>query len=616
VIAKIEKVVNHKDTLAVAMPRGSGKTILSLTAVMWAILTGKHAFVYLLASADDAARKLLENIKNQLSTNTLLLEDFPEAVYPIWKLENESRRCTGQKYLGKLTNIKWGADEIVLPTIPGSVCSGSVIRVSGLAGNFRGAVHVKPDGQSVRPTLVVTDDPQTDASARSLVQTAERLSILNGTIIGLAGPGQKTGVIVTCTVIQEGDLADQLVNRNRYPAWRGERTKLVYKWPENMRLWAEYAKLREESLIRDGRGDEATAFYRKNRKEMDKGAIMAWPERYSPEQGEISAIQAAYNLLLDYKEQVFSAEYQNEPFVPGDTGKILKPEDVWKKSSGRKRGEVPLTAQKITAFIDVHDNLLYYCVCGWEEGFTGYVIDYGTYPEQNVRHFSLHNVRRTLRTAFPSAGMDGAILAGLETLVKNLLEKKYPKKDGYAQIDRLLVDMGYKDKIVAAVKLKCGGSTMMLSKGVGIRAANRPISQYKRKPGWRIGHHWYIPSVSGTQEFPHIAIDTNYWKTFVHDRIATPMGESGCLTLYGEPSMHELFAEHIAASETWTLTQGHGRDVREWKIKPSKPDNHWFDCLVGCAAAASEQGIRMAGDDVETKSTKKRIKLSDLQRKR
>lgn len=147
VLRKIERVVVYNDTLAVAMPRGSGKTTLAIVAVIWAILTGKHKFVYLIASSDDKAKSLLENIKNQFSGNPLLLEDFPEAVYPIVKLEGESRRCTGQRYLGKLTEIKWGSDEIIMPTIPDSVSSGSIIKVAGLGGNFRGALYMNSKGE-------------------------------------------------------------------------------------------------------------------------------------------------------------------------------------------------------------------------------------------------------------------------------------------------------------------------------------------------------------------------------------------------------------------------------------------------------------------------------------
>jgi len=35
--------------------------------------------------------------------------------------------------------------------------------------------------------------------------------------------------------------------------------------------------------------------------------------------------------------------------------------------------------------------------------------------------------------------------------------------------------------------------------------------------------------------------------------------------------------------------------VREWSSMPAHPDNHWFDCLVGCAAAASLAGVRPPG---------------------
>ena len=45
---------------------------------------------------------------------------------------------------------------------------------------------------------------------------------------------------------------------------------------------------------------------------------------------------------------------------------------------------MPLAATRVTAFIDVHDKLLFYCVCAWEEDFTGYVIDYGTFPDQSL----------------------------------------------------------------------------------------------------------------------------------------------------------------------------------------------------------------------------------------
>jgi hypothetical protein len=99
---------------------------------------------------------------------------------------------------------------------------------------------------------VICDDPQTDQSARSPLQTADRLSIINGAIAGLAGPGQRTAIIVPCTVIRAGDMADQLLDRQKHPDWHGERTKMVYAFPTADRLWSEYARIRAEGLRAGG----------------------------------------------------------------------------------------------------------------------------------------------------------------------------------------------------------------------------------------------------------------------------------------------------------------------------------------------------------------------------
>jgi hypothetical protein len=157
---------------------------------------------------------------------------------------------------------------------------------------------------------------------------------------------------------------------------------------------------------------------------------------------------------------------------------------------------------------------------------------------------------------------------------------------------------------------------MVLAKGVGIRAGSRPMSMYKRHPGEVHGHNWYFPNVKGTQEFPHVAADVNWWKTFVHARLSVTPGDPGALTLFGKSaSEHALFAEHIAGSETWTLTHGHGRDVQEWKLKPARPDNHWLDCLVGCAVAASICGVKLPGHEARPGRQRKRYTQDDFRRK-
>lgn len=108
--------------------------------------------------------------------------------------------------------------------------------------------------------------------------------------------------------------------------------------------------------------------------------------------------------------------------------------------------------------------------------------------------------------------------------------------------------------------------------------------------------------------------DANYWKSFVHARLAVPIGDPGCLSLFGRKSeAHQLLAEHLT-SEYRVKTQGRGRTVDEWKLRLVGQDNHWLDCIVGCAVAASMGGASPPGLVSSAPGPRQRIKLSELQR--
>ncbi|MFO8012072.1 MAG: hypothetical protein R6X20_02085, partial [Phycisphaerae bacterium] len=103
VIEKIERAVRTGGLFAMAMPRGSGKTVLCQAAVVWAALTGATPFVCLIAASAERAKDLLENIKVWLETSGPLAEDFPEVTYPIRSLERITNRQKGQKHNGEPT---------------------------------------------------------------------------------------------------------------------------------------------------------------------------------------------------------------------------------------------------------------------------------------------------------------------------------------------------------------------------------------------------------------------------------------------------------------------------------------------------------------------------------
>lgn len=616
VIRKMERVAMRGETLAVAMPRGSGKSALCKVLVIWGILTGRHPFVVLVAATQPKARKLLADIKTHMASNPRLLADYPEAIYPIVRLDGETRRCAGQRYYGARTEIRWDTEEIVMPTVPGSPSSGAIIRVSGITGEgIRGAVFARPTGQEVRPTLAICDDPQTDESARSILQTAERMAILNGTIWGLAGPDRQVAIVVPCTVIRPGDMADQLLDRDKNPVWRGERTKMAYALPTNQALWDEYAKIRKESLNNDGDGHEATEFYRARQAEMDAGADLAWPERHP---GAASAVEYAMLLKMD-DERRFWSEYQNEPLADVAVS-ALTAEHVMRKLNGHGRGEVPMGAGLVTAFVDVQKEALFYTVVAWADDFTGYVVDYGTHPDQRERYFHLRDLRFQMSDALPGAGMEAVIYAGLEALTGQLLDRRWRRDDGAElRIERCLIDANWgqsTDVVYQFCRQSPRAAVLLPSHGKYVGARGVPFYEYRKRQGDRVGHHWRMPNVQGRRQVRYVLTDTNYWKTFVHARFAVAMGDPGCLSMYGRAGdQHRLFAEHVTESEHPVAEPDpRGRLVEEWKPRIGNPDNHWFDCLVGCAVAASMLGARLPGmADAQPRPV---LKASEIQRQK
>jgi len=444
---------------------------------------------------------------------------------------------------------------------------------------------------------VVLDDPQMDESARSLSQCANRESILAGAVLGLAGPGKKISGIMPCTVIRPNDMADNILDRDVHPEWNGERTRMVYSFPDNEKLWQQYAELRADSLRAGKRGEDATEFYRANREAMDKGAEIAWPERHNSD--ELSALQHAMNLKLQ-DEAAFFAEYQNEPLPAEGAGSDdLTADEIASKLNRLERGAAPIAVQHLTMFIDVQGTLLYYVVAGWEKDFTGYVLDYGTWPDQQRAYFTLRDARRTLTVATGITGLEGSIYAGLEALTSDLLVREWVREDGAAmRIGKCLVDANWgnsTDTVYQFCRQSTHASVLMPSHGRFVGASSIPFSEYKRKHGDQVGHNWRMPSVQGKRAIRHVVFDTNYWKSFIYARLAVAMGDRGGLTLFGSRSdQHRLFIEHLLA-EYRVKTEGRGRAVDEWKQRPERGDNHWWDGLVGCAVAGSMLGAALPG---------------------
>ena len=591
VLAELERVITDGGQLCLAMPRGSGKTSILERAALWGLLTGRRRFVVLVAANESLAEQMLNRLKSELERNDVLLAHWPRTAYPIRRLEAQGRRTVGQLYEGGRTAIVWQRKRLVLPTMPGpdNEASGGVLHAAGLTGAVRGLLHVDGQGRTIRPDLVLIDDPQTRESAGSAAQTAERLALMNGDLLGLAGPGARIAALVGGTVIHRSDLIDRLLDRDQSPAWQGRRYGLLRSPPTAEAVWEQYRQLRADGMRAGDGTAEATAFYVANRPAMDAGAAVAWPQRFNPD--EASAVQHAMNLKIDLGD-AFDSEYQNAPRRADERADALDADAIAARVNMNPRGTAGVNVERVTAFADVGQGVLWWVVCGWSEAFDCEVLDYGPWPRQPTRMFTARNAARTLEAEYPTGGPEAAVYAGLRAVTDDLFARKWTRTDG-AELPLwlMMIDTGWATDVVRTfVRQSPRRHQLLPSKGMGIGPGQTPMSEYRKRPGERLGHGWVWGS-AGPDGLRLLRYDANQWKTRMAGMLTRPMGSRGGVTLAGPRAAdHAMLGMHLS-SEVPTPTSAKGVTVNLWTRIPNR-DNHLWDCLVGAAVAASVGGLR------------------------
>jgi hypothetical protein len=603
-----QRVIEHGGLQAIAAPRGDGKTTRLEVAILFAILTGKHDYGVLLTATAKHAPRRIGSVKMALLTNELLLSDYPEVCVPVRAMNGRANKCAGLTSEGSnlwpaSNESQWGKNRVILPTVPGSRCSGAVLESSGLLEALRGLNLPRADGTILRPSLLLLDDPQTDRTARSPIQCEAREDAIAKGILFLPGPDREVSALAALTVIDPGDVADKLLDRTVHPAWHGVRKKMLYSFPTNMKLWDEYAVVYLDELA-TGSEDfpRTTQFYTSSRGAMDEGCVVAWEHRHP---GCTSAVEFAMRCFLRDR-RAFMSEFQNEPeSEQSDAADVaqLSVDQLSVRQGTHARGAVPLQAERLTWFVDVHKDILYYTVCGWAPGYTGWIVDYGTWPQQDSVYFDHRHLRHKI-TATPevtATTREGQTQQALDRLFAELSARDWVRVDGL----QMSLDLGLVDAndgaVTDAVYESCRGARrkhgllVTPSHGMAFGAAKCPISRYDRAGNKtaKLGDEWMLPSPKKCRIVRHVVFDAGRRKSFLWRRLTTPLGDPGSLCLFdGEPARHRLFCEHLTA-EVPTKTYGPYGEVIVWTLRPGRP-NHWLDCLSGCCTAESMLGGKLA----------------------
>jgi len=579
IIDKIDSTVRYGGLFAHAMPRASGKTTITITAAVWALLYGYRHWVCLVGATAAKAESLLKSVKTLLRFNELLMDDFPEVCWAVRQLQGKANRVGSQTYQGQPTNCVWSMNELVMPTIKGSAASGGKISCCGITGDIRGQQETTSDGDVDRPDYAICDDPQTRESAYSRQQTTDRLAILNGDILGLAGPGIRISGVVPCTVISQGDLADQLLDKPSNPLWGGIRTQMITGWPKRTDLWDQYFEIRNADAMEDKDETDCTQFYVDNQVEMDEGVTANWEQRHLD--SEASAVQHAMN-LYGRDPGAFFAEYQNQPLIAQESS-ILGKLELKERVNVLKRREIPIDADCLTAMVDIQKDMLFYTVVAWKKDFTGHIVDYGGYPDQKTTNFTLERARYVFSKRWPNQSLEVHLQRGLTALIDGLMETVWERSDGAEMsIDRLMIDANWgqaRDIVYSFVRNNSHRSRIYPAHGKYVGPESDPLNaRHKSKyRGKTMGLNWRIAKPKDKPSM-HLLYDVNFWKSFVHSRFATEPNTASSLTLFApsRKNMHDTFAAHMV-SEYATRVSGKNRELDIWRLRPDRPDNHWFD---------------------------------------
>ena len=616
IIGKMQNCILHGGKFIEAVYRGFGKSTTTELAGLWAVLYGHKQYMPVVTATTPKGKEVICDVKILLSLPQIVA-DFPEVCFPIERLEGVNQRASNQLYEdenGKIvsTHLKYGDNTILLPNTTGAfdkdgnfhknLAQFSKIESHGITSKaIRGLKHMLLNGSVIRPDFCIIDDPQDQESCHSPIQVAKRLEILQKSILKSAGHVKEISVIMPCTVLAKNDMIDQMMNRKNFPSWQTERVPFVKSWSDNHQMWLEdYATIRntfDDTIDGDYQRarKDASDFYLAHREEMDAGCEVSWEHCFY--ESEHSAIQHAYNFLIDDGEEVFQSELQNNPMdqILDDDEIQLTRDQVEAKFNGEKRLSIPEYAEKLTCFIDVQGKSLYWMVCAWGMDFTGGVIDYGVFPKQTKSVFKASEVSPTLFDKYPGLGQEGVWYKGFTDLCNEIIERRYLRVDGTEMsIDRLLLDANEGqsvDTITNFCRLSIHKSIVMPQRGRGITAASKPFDEYKKKKGDRIGSHWRIPSTKGlAMKTRFMLSDTNYFKSFTRERIKQGLGDPGSLSIMGNPKNQQMLIDQLL-SEYSILTHGRGRDLHEFRMRQFVTENHFWDCLVGNCVAASEQGV-------------------------
>lgn len=266
---------------------------------------------------------------------------------------------------------------------------------------------------------------------------------------------------------------------------------------------------------------------------------------------------------------------------------------ITRRTTRHARGVVPEWADVLTMGIDVGKYLLHYQVTAWGEGYRGHVVDYGVEE-----------------VASQQLGEENAVPLALRRIRDELVTPGWTGPNGPITPHQVWVDSGWQgrkehpDFVYDFIRESNGPAPVRQhrwrpAKGFGFKQYAGGVYQAPLKAEGdvkHVGDHYHLQYVirEGRPNWV-IHLSADHWKTFFHNRLSTPLGHGGALSLFAAPPHEHLgLARHYTAErKIEEYVAGRGSVVRWERVERS---NHYLDAATLCAAAAHWCGIRLAAE--------------------